>query len=308
MPLPRIHIAPTTYPISTDIAKVVSESGGEVVNLEDANAIIWLANHDADLRDYLSPKIEWVQLRAAGVDKWVRSGEIDAERIFTGARGAYTGQVAEHAVALLYAAAKELRHYISVKTWRLEGPNEPRRLAGATLVLVGAGSIGQEIMRLVEPLGLNIIAVTRSGRPIPGASRSIASTELANVLPEADFVLLTAPGVDSNRNLIGRRELDLLQSHTWLINVGRGTLVDTEALTEALAAGKIGGAALDVVDPEPLPEGHPLWNEPRCLITPHRSNPPSENRRTLLRHIAENVSRFANERPLLGVIDLQAGY
>ncbi len=108
--------------------------------------------------------------------------------------------------------------------------------------------------------------------------------------------------------MIGTQQLDAMRDHAWLVNVARGSLIDTDALVKALSAGDIGGAALDVTDPEPLPEGHPLWTEPRALITSHSANPPDALARALANRIEDNVTRFAADEPLIGVIDAEAGY
>jgi phosphoglycerate dehydrogenase-like enzyme len=108
--------------------------------------------------------------------------------------------------------------------------------------------------------------------------------------------------------MIGARELDAMQSHAWVVNVARGSLIDTDALVEALAEGRIGGAALDVTDPEPLPDGHPLWTEPRALITPHTANPPEALARALAGRIEENVARYGAGEELIAVVDVEAGY
>ena len=119
---------------------------------------------------------------------------------------------------------------------------------------------------------MTFVGVSRSGRPVDGFARVVPVGELRSVLPEADVVVLAAPSTPDTAGLIGAEELDAMSEDAWLVNVARGALVDTDALVAALAAGSIAGAALDVTDPEPLPDGHPLWTEPRALITPHRAN------------------------------------
>jgi phosphoglycerate dehydrogenase-like enzyme len=120
--------------------------------------------------------------------------------------------------------------------------------------------------------------------------------------------VIAAPSTPDARHIIGAAELDAMRDDAWLVNVARGSLVDTDALVAALAAGAIRGAALDVTDPEPLPDGHPLWSEPRALITPHIANPDTTLRRYLARRVEENVRRFARGDELLAVIDADAGY
>jgi phosphoglycerate dehydrogenase-like enzyme len=153
-----------------------------------------------------------------------------------------------------------------------------------------------------------VLAVTRTGREVDGAHESLSADHLDAVWPRSDVVVLAAPATPGTRHLIGAAELEALPADALLVNVARGSLVDTEALTAALAAGTIGGAALDVTDPEPLPDGHPLWREPRCLITPHAANPAAAQLPRLCRLVEENVRRFADGSPLLGVVDLDAGY
>src|SRR6185436_9798667 len=126
--------------------------------------------------------------------------------------------------------------------------------------------------------------------------------------PGAHHVVIAAPATADTRHIIGATELDAMRDDAWLVNVSRGALVDTDALVAALAAGSIAGAALDVTDPEPLPDSHPLWREPNALITPHVANPPVTLREDLARQVKENVARFAKGEPLLSPVDLGAGY
>jgi phosphoglycerate dehydrogenase-like enzyme len=180
-----------------------------------------------------------------------------------------------------------------------------RRLDGGDL---GAGGIGRALIRLLEPFDTRVLAVTHSGREVPGATESYAAERIDELWLEGDFFVLAAPATIASSKLIGARQLAAMQSHAWVVNVARGSLIDTDALVEALGAGSIGGAALDVTDPEPLPEGHPLWTEPRVLITPHAANPPDALIRRLAERVEENVARYASGKDLVGVIDVEAGY
>jgi D-3-phosphoglycerate dehydrogenase len=153
-----------------------------------------------------------------------------------------------------------------------------------------------------------VLAVTRSGRDVPGATSSVPAERLDEVLRRSDYVVLAAPATSENRSMIAARELDLMKADAWLVNVARGSLVDTDALVGALAEGRIGGAALDVTDPEPLPAGHPLWSEPRALVTPHSANPSGLLLQALAGRVRRNVERFAAGQPLDGVVDVHRGY
>jgi phosphoglycerate dehydrogenase-like enzyme len=292
---PVVHVAPES---DRAIEEAITAAGGQVGPLEGADALVWL-KWDSNTFDLELPKrVRWVQLPAAGVENWV--DRVADGRVWTSAAGAYGLPVAEHALALMLAGARRLADCARVETWT-DPPARP--LDGATVAIVGAGGIGRALMRLLEPLDVEVLAVTRRGR-----DGTLPASRLPEVLPAAHHVVIAAPATPDTRHIIGAAELDAMRDDAWLVNVARGTLVDTDALVAALAAGSIAGAALDVTDPEPLPDGHPLWSEPRALITPHIANPAATLRRYLAQHVQENVARFANGERLLSQIDPEAGY
>jgi phosphoglycerate dehydrogenase-like enzyme len=306
---PAIYVGPDENqfgPGSTDaIREAVERSGGRILPTpEDAEAMVWLGSA-SDLAGLLHENVRWVQLHSAGVESWVASGSIDERHVFTSAAGAYAGTVAEHALALMLAGARRLHEDARATEW---GKRWGRLFAGSTVVILGAGGIGRALIRLLEPFDTRVLAVTRSGRAVPGATESYAADRTDELWPEGDFFVLAAPATTATSKMIGGRQLAAMQSHAWIVNVARGSLIDTDALVEALVAGSIGGAALDVTDPEPLPEGHPLWTEPRALITPHAANPPDALIRRLAERVEENVARYASGKDLVGVIDVEAGY
>jgi phosphoglycerate dehydrogenase-like enzyme len=253
----------------------------------------------------LHPSIEWVQLESAGVDRWLEDGLVDRERRWTAVHAVYAPDVAEHAVAFLLAAARRLPQAARRSEWR---SLDAEPLAGRTVGLVGAGAIGRETIARLRPFGVRVLALTRSGRAVEGAERSFGSEGLDELLRASDHVVLALPLTPQTRRLIGERELELIGPSGWLVNVGRGPLVDTDALVRALAGRRIGGACLDVTDPEPLPAGHPLWRFDNVLVTPHVANPPGTIYEPLARLVEENVRRFAAGRELLGEIDPERGY
>jgi D-3-phosphoglycerate dehydrogenase len=306
----RVWIAPDA---PQSVVDAVLRGGGERVPLEQANAVVWysydaLTPEQIELaRSWRRPEIEWVQVNSAGVEEWTELALVDDGRVWTSATGAFAGTVAEHVVALLLAAARRLHECARATTWRkpeLEG----RPLKGTTVGLVGAGGIGRETLRLLAPFGVHTIALTRSGAPVPGADRSLGQDELDELLVASDHVVVSAPLTPATRGLIGARELDLIGPHGTLVNVGRGALVDTDALVAALRAGRLGGAFLDVTEPEPLPAGHPLWSEPHALITPHVANMRAQLDAALAERVEQNVARFRAGEPLLGAIDPVGGY
>ena len=176
------------------------------------------------------------------------------------------------------------------------------------MTILGGGGIAQELLRLLAPFGTTATVVRRGPKPLAGAARVLTTAELPAALPEALVVFVALALVPETVHVIGEKELSLMGRHAWLVNVARGRHVDTLALVEALGAGRIGGAALDVTDPEPLPDGHPLWSLPNCLITPHTADTEEMIRPLLAERIKQNVERFAAGLPLLGAVDPAAGY
>jgi D-3-phosphoglycerate dehydrogenase len=292
---PIVHVAPES---DRAIEEAITAVGGRIGALDDADALVWLDSNPKSLPDGLPDGVRWVQLPSAGVEGWL--GRLDSRRAWTSAAGAYGVPVAEHVLALMLAGARRLADCARATTWT-EPPAVP--LDGSTVAIIGAGGIGRALTRLLEPLDVRVIAVTRRGR-----DGTLPADRMREALPDADHVVIAAPATPGTRHLIGAAELEAMRPDAWLVNVARGSLVDTDALVDALARGAIGGAALDVTDPEPLPDGHPLWSEPRALITPHIANPEATLRRYLARHVQENVARFANGDVLLSPIDLEAGY
>jgi D-2-hydroxyacid dehydrogenase (NADP+) len=292
---PVVHVAPES---DRAVDEAVLAAGGRIGRLEEASALIWLDSNPDSFPSSLPDSIRWVQLPSAGVERWL--DKVDRERVWTSAAGAYGLPVAEHALALMLAGTRRLHECARATTWTAP-PARP--LDGSTVAIVGAGGIGRALIGLLEPLDVEVLAVTRRGR-----DGTLPADRLGELLPTADHVVIAAPATADTRHIIGAAELEAMRDDAWLVNVARGSLIDTGALVDALARGAIGGAALDVTDPEPLPDGHPLWTEPRALITPHIANPEATLRRYLARHVQENVARFANGEPLHSRIDLDAGY
>jgi D-3-phosphoglycerate dehydrogenase len=290
--------------VDSEYAAAVEEGGGTLGALADADGLVWDDSHGAELPE-LPDRVRWVQLPAAGVERWL-GGMVDGP-VYTSAAGAFALPVAEHALALMLAGARRLAECARAGEWRsMRG--EVRTLEGATVAIVGAGGIGRALIGLVEPFGMRVLAVTRRGNPVPGAAATVPADRVDDVLGEADYVVLAAPGTPGARRVIDADRLARMRPGAWLVNVGRGSLVDTDALVAALEAGRLGGAALDVTDPEPLPAGHPLWARDDVLITPHIATPPDAERRHMAQRIRDNVARLAAGAPLLGVVDREAGY
>jgi D-3-phosphoglycerate dehydrogenase len=304
---PRIHIAGDR----PDLEQAVRDGGGEPAPLEGADGVVSLTGDPAEL-PALPDSVRWVQLPSAGVEQWIRSGAVNDGRVWTSATGSFGLAVAEHALALMLAADKALHSFARARTWIPDGRHEVRSLAGETVLILGAGGIGRALIGLLAPFGADVIAVTRRGREISDPARPArtlpADGVMEEVWGEARHVVVAAPATDGTRHLVGARELAAMREDAWLVNVARGSLVDTDALVQALRTGSIAGAALDVTDPEPLPDGHPLWALPNVLITPHVATPPETERIHFAARVRENVRRLAVGEELEGLIDPEGGY
>ncbi|MDT7946012.1 MAG: NAD(P)-dependent oxidoreductase, partial [Cyanobacteriota bacterium PSP.bin.10] len=172
----------------------------------------------------------------------------------------------------------------------------------------GAGGIAQELIKLLQPFQCSIDVVRRKADPLPGATRVVTLAERQTVLAGADVVILALALTPETEGIIAQAELEQMGSQCWLVNVARGKHIVTSDLVAALQQGVIRGAALDVTDPEPLPDGHPLWSLPNCLITPHTALTDAMIVPALSKRVRENVRRFRAGDPLLGVVDLALGY
>ncbi|RDV44877.1 hydroxyacid dehydrogenase [Leifsonia sp. ku-ls] len=290
----------------------VEAAGGTVEPLsERTRGVVWLSNKDAAAFPPVleaHPGIGWVQLPFAGVDAFadVLAAEDRPGLVWTSAKGAYAQPVAEHALVLALALLRVLPKRLRARSWATEP--EGRSLYGLDVVIVGAGGIALELIRLLQPFGTRITVVRRSSAPVEGAARTVTSDRLAEVLPDADLVVVAAALTGGTRHLFGAEEFAAMKPTAYLVNIARGGLVDTDALLDALRSGAIAGAGLDVTDPEPLPDGHPLWDEPGVIITPHQADTPEMTAPLLAERIRQNVRAFLDDGRFVGVVDPDAGY
>jgi phosphoglycerate dehydrogenase-like enzyme len=303
---PRIAVGPGPAPWAEE---AIRRGGGQVVTLDqDPDGLVWTDGGAMDaLRSALAtrPAITWIQLPQAGVERAFQAGVVDPRRRWTSAKGAYAEPVAEHALALILAGLRLLKVRARARTW---GQPAGASLFGQPVTVVGAGGIATVLMRLLEPFGTPVTVVRRQPEPVPGAVRTVTTERLADALPGARAVVITVALTPRTHGLIGQAELAAMAPDAWLVNVARGGVIDTEALTAALEKGQIGGAALDVTDPEPLPAGHPLWDLDNCLITPHTADTEEMTQPLLAGRIAENVGRLAAGTELIGLLDPGQGY
>ena len=295
-------------PHSDQIEQAILEGGGRITrDPATASAIIWLSKDIEPLPELLHPNIRWVQLPDAGVEKWIKSGTIDGRRRFTSASGCYGPQVAEQALTLMLACARRIKAYARAESGRESSP-PGGTLRGASVIVIGAGDIGSCLIDFLVPLGADVVAVTRGGHHVKGASTSISVDEYETALPAADFVVLTVPSTPRTVGMLGRSQFASMKPSAYVVNVGRGDLIDTAALLEAVQDGVIAGAGLDVTDPEPLPDSHPFWRMPQVLLTGHTANPPALKAASLARRVRSNVERFVAGDELIGIVEMSRGY
>jgi phosphoglycerate dehydrogenase-like enzyme len=182
-------------------------------------------------------------------------------------------------------------------------------LEGKTLVLLGVGAIGGEVARLAKRFGMRVLGVTRGGKPHKSVDRMFRPKQFAQVLPKADFMLSTLPLTPETDGLVGRAELDLLPRHAGIVNLGRGRVMDYDALMEKLRKGELSGAVLDVFYEEPLPANSPLWSTPNLIMSPHCAvDDESVYVERCLDIFFDNLKRFFAGRPLNNVVDTRLGY
>ncbi|TDD36903.1 D-isomer specific 2-hydroxyacid dehydrogenase family protein [Saccharopolyspora elongata] len=302
----KVHIGPVAPP---ELTAAVVAAGAEIGPAAEASALVWYGGGPERFAELDHPGLEWVQLPSAGIETWVTAGALRDGITFTSAAGTYAQTVAEHTLGLMLAGARQLHAVSRADHWAR--PAGIRSLTGATVGIIGAGGIGRALMELLRPFGVRVLAVNHSGKPVDGAAWTCSADDASGVrraLAESDFVVVAAPATAETAKLIDADALSLMKSDAWLVNVARGSLVDTDALVAALDAESIGGAALDVADPEPLPAGHPLFQHPRAIISPHSANPKSLLIPALARRVEDNVRRRLAGESLLGVVDLTAGY
>jgi phosphoglycerate dehydrogenase-like enzyme len=213
--------------------------------------------------------------------------------------------VAEHALTLTLAGLRLLPTRIAARSWGAQGGTS---LFGQRVTILGGGGITRSLLELLAPFEVEATVVNRTGNPVPGAARSVAVSELDSTLSDALVVVLALSLTPETRGIIGAKQLDLMEQTAWLVNVARGGHVDTDALVDALREGSIAGAALDVTDPEPLPDGHALWDLSNCIITPHTADTIEMVLPLLAERIRTNVAHFAAGEALVGLVDSEAGY
>ena len=241
--------------------------------------------------------VRWIHSLGAGVEKLPFDLLRQSEVIVTNSRGVYADALAEFVIGAMLWFAKDFRRLVENQAARKWDALHVQRLEGATLGIIGYGSIGAAIGRRAEALGMHLLTARRSG-----------GTPLDELIRSSDYIVLSTPLTPETRHLMNAERIALMRPTAVLINIARGAVVDEPALIDALAAHRIGGAALDVFEKEPLPSDNPLWSLDNVLISPHSADRTRDSHERAVAFFRENLARFERGEPLQNVIDKQSGY
>jgi len=251
-----------------------------------------------------NPQLEWVQLPFAGVDAF--SKQLDKKVLFTSAKGAYREPVAEHALMLALALGRKLPIRIKASSW---GKREAFSFYDSKVLLVGAGGISEELIKLLTPFRAEITVVRNNTElPFAGAKKVAGLEELDSLIPEADLVIVTCALTAQTRGLINYQRLSLFKPTAYLVNVARGPIVVSDDLIRALDDGLLAGAGLDVTDPEPLPVGHAFFGRDDLILTPHTADTKEIVTRLFATRIEQNVKAFLGNGTWVGEVSPSLGY
>lgn len=300
----KVSIEPKSF---VEYEQAVRDAGAELSEFgSDVAALIWTdyARPDA-LADLLkaNPQVEWVQLPFAGVDAFADILKHPVK--FTSAKGSYREPVAEHALALCLALARKLPERVTAKAW---GKKFAVSLYDSHIVIVGGGGITEELLLLLAPFKTRISVVRKHAVHLEGATETVGFDQLDNYLALADFVILAAALTDETLFLMDDGRFELMKPTAYLVNIARGKMVDQHALLRALEGSVIAGAATDVTYPEPLPDGHELWDAPNLIITPHTADTNAQVIRLFCKRIDANVKAWLGESQWVGEVDPNLGY
>ena len=259
--------------------------------------------------------LKWVGVMSAGVEHvlFLSGGNDlrDSSIVLTNNKVVQGPEIADHAFAMLLTLSRDLPTYWAAKQqerWQ-GGGYRGIELNGRTALVIGMGGIGMQIATRAWAFGMTVIGVDPEDKPYSTfVKKYVKPDQLDEVIPEADVVFISAPHTARSHKMVGAKEFELMKKGAYFIAVSRGGIYDMNGLVKALDEQKLAGAGVDVVDPEPLPAGHPLWKFPNAIITPHVAGRSDKDRARMVGTITENIRRFADGKPLINVVDKQKGY
>ena len=261
-------------------------------------------------------KLEWVQLNSAGADQYTKPGVLPEGCMLTNATGAYGLAVSEHMLAQTFDLIRRFNQYHRNQAehlWKWEGNPMGGIISveGSTILIMGIGDIGGDYARKVKALGAYTIGIRRTNKEKPEyLDEQYTLEEIDNLLPRADIVAMVLPGGDATNHLMDERRLRLMKKGSYLLNVGRGNAIDPKALLKVMQEGYLGGCALDVTEPEPLPADDPLWDCGNVVITPHVAGNffLQETFERIVRIAGRNLRSWANDGEFYNIVDFATGY
>jgi phosphoglycerate dehydrogenase-like enzyme len=294
-------IAGVTLEVSlSDAALEAALPGAEVLLLCGVASL-----HDLARR---APHLRWLSVSSAGVE-WVLKAGLPEGVALTNASGTHEPKAGEYALTAVLMLNLFMPHFMAAQRERRWSPRSGPTLAGKTALILGMGALGGASAVALKQRDMRVIGASRGGRAHPAADVAVAGEAFRDYLPEADFLLITLPSTPATRGLIGARELDLLPAHAGVVNMGRGDLLDHEALLARLEAGTLGGAVLDALPVEPLPADSPIWSARNLIVTPHCGlYDPRDYGLRALDLFAANLRRWQAGEPLRQVVDPARGY
>lgn len=259
-----------------------------------------------------SPNLKWLQLNSAGSDAYIKEGILNKNVLLTNATGAYGLAISEHMIGVLLQLYKKLHIYREnqkLHLWKDEG--QVKSIYSSRILIIGLGNIGEEFAKRVKAFGAYTIGVRRTNPEKPDFIDELyLMDKIEELLPTVDVVVLTVPGTKETYKMFSKEKLKLMKNGAVLLNVGRGNVVDTDSLCDAVEGGYLLGAGLDVVDPEPLPENHRIWDIENIIITPHISGGfhIPETLEKIVQISAKNLNDFINGEKLINIVDFTTGY
>ncbi len=291
--------------------------GRDVIVLDDAESFAEALPEVEALFGYAMPADHWhratslrmIQIPGAGVDSLLPAPDLPEAVQVCNASGSHEPEMPEFVMAMLHALLYRVPQLVDqqrAKTWRIVRPD--RALTGSTLCVVGLGAIGQSVARRAAALGMRVVGVRHSGRPIDGVDHVVTPDRRLDVLDGADAVVVITPLTEATRGLIGEAELAVLADGAVVVDVSRGGVTDMHALVAALGSGKVGGAAVDVFETEPLPDDSPLWEVPGLFVTPHTAGWSSDYVTRIVKITVENLEAIEAGRTPPTLIDRTLGY
>lgn len=283
-------------------------------DLTDADVVLgWAVRRENFSR---CPRLRWIHLTAAGVGSILFPELVASDVVVTNSRGLHATSIAEHAFGLMLALVRKIhlsRDAQREARWTQDeqwlGPPPLRQLEGATLGLVGLGAIGSAIAHRARAFGMRVIAVRRRpSRDGVAVDTQWGPERLGDLCAESDFVVLSAPLTAETRGMLDAAAIERMKRDAFVVNLGRGPVIDESALIAALQENRIAGAGLDVFEEEPLPATSPLWSMPQVIVTPHVSGFGPRLWERAMEIFARNLRAFVDGRPMENVVDKVAGY